>query len=59
MMYSSGLKKWPLPVHSHCQTPYLFLNEIMKNQVCSMTKNVDATLVFSLYNKYKEGKNLF
>jgi hypothetical protein len=36
----------------------------MKNQglnktVCSMTTNFDATLMFSIYSKYKEDKETF
>jgi hypothetical protein len=63
MTYSSGLKKVS-PPPSLCQTPCLFLNERMKNRVlnkilCSVMKNCNATLVFSIYNKYKEGKTFF
>jgi hypothetical protein len=61
MTYSIGLKKLsPLPSFSLSHT-LPFLNEIMKNKVfnkivCSMTKYFSATLMFSIYNKYKEGK---
>jgi hypothetical protein len=56
-------KIFPTPF-SLCHTPSLFLNGIMKNQVlnkifCSMMKHFKATLMFSIYNKYKEGKNNF
>jgi hypothetical protein len=45
---------------SLCHTPSLVLNEITKNQglnkiVCSLMKNFNAILIFSIYNKFKEG----
>jgi hypothetical protein len=49
-------KKRLLSLLSLCVTCPLFLNEIMKNQilnkiVCSVTINVSATVLFSIYNK--------
>jgi hypothetical protein len=46
---------------SLCHTPSLFLNELKKNQVLNKTvysvmKNFNVTLMFSVYNKYEEGK---
>jgi hypothetical protein len=60
MTYSIASKKCPLPLLSLCHTSSLSLNEIIKNQVlnkvvCSMMKNFNATLMFNIYNKYKEG----
>jgi hypothetical protein len=55
-------KSVPSPLFlSICFTPSLFLNETMKNQVlnkivCSVLKNFNATLIFSVFNKYEEGK---
>jgi hypothetical protein len=52
-MYSTDLKKVSPPILSLYHTPSLFLSEIMKNQalnkiVCSVKKNVNATLMFSI-----------
>jgi hypothetical protein len=66
MTYSIDLKKVssPLLSLSLCHADPLFLNEIMKNQVlnkivCSTIRTFNTTLMFSIYNKYKEGKNFF
>jgi hypothetical protein len=63
MTYSISRKSAP-PILLLCHTPSLFLNEIMKNQVpnkivCSVMKNFNATLMISIYNKYKQEKNLY
>jgi hypothetical protein len=64
IMYSIGLQRVsPPPSVSLCHTPH-FLGGIMKNQVlnkiaCSVMKNFVVMLMFSIYNKYEEGKNFF
>jgi hypothetical protein len=34
-------------------------NQALNKIVCSVMKNFNAKLMFSIYNKYEEGKNFF
>jgi hypothetical protein len=61
MSYSTGLKNFLLPLLSLSFSVTLFLGEIIKNHVlnrigCCTMKNCNATLMFPIYNKDKEGK---
>jgi hypothetical protein len=54
----SHLQKKPHDLAFLSLSPSLFLSEIMKNQVlnkivCSVMKNWNGTLFFSIYNNYK------
>jgi hypothetical protein len=60
-MLSTSLKKFPsLLSPPLCHTPSSYRNEITRNQVlnkivCSVVKNCNTTLTFSVYSKYKKG----